>query len=316
MISLYLSLSALSCLSFASTEHFLVPLVRKRAHLPIIYYASAADASRNKYGHIKPPTSKRRCLPNTNHVCPPLVNKIPRHSDEMYLGVVQIGTPCVLYFDDSISGAPTSNLKTALHRSTSQSTQAPRTCGSPAKLIPLAAGARVPQGSIPPLLVPRPGQAVAVTLPYYDSTFTGNLVRDTVDMGGSKVLGKHWVLVNQAPFDDAAGPNAGVVGLGFKTRAGTGGTSFRYILVRGRQWAVPEMTFWITRLLGDPDAQAGEFGGIFILGGRNRLLYKDDVEFPPLVANVEQGPIWLLNNSDTYLIHPCLALGYFLTHIS
>ena len=74
MIPLYLSLVALSCLSFAGAEPFHIPLVRKRGDpLTVDEWGVAADALRYKYGY--PPSSplKRQntaAISVINQVCP------------------------------------------------------------------------------------------------------------------------------------------------------------------------------------------------------------------------------------------------------
>ena len=73
MIPLYLSLAALSCLSFAGAEPFHIPLVKKRSALSVNDYAIAADVSRIKYGYPHSSTSKRQntaAVSVINQVCP------------------------------------------------------------------------------------------------------------------------------------------------------------------------------------------------------------------------------------------------------
>lgn len=61
-LPLYLSLAALSCLSFASAELLHIPLMRVRApRAPSTEdYANAAGSLRNKYGHSLSLASKRQ----------------------------------------------------------------------------------------------------------------------------------------------------------------------------------------------------------------------------------------------------------------
>jgi len=75
MISLYLSLTALSCLSFAGAVPFHnplhIPLVVKREPLSFEEYGIAAEALRIKYGFLHSSPSKRQDttgIPITNHV--------------------------------------------------------------------------------------------------------------------------------------------------------------------------------------------------------------------------------------------------------
>jgi len=60
--------------------------------------------------------------------------------------------------------------------------------------------------------------------------------------------------------------------------------------------ATPEMSFWFTRRLGDPNAQGlEEFGGI-------PTLIQDDVEFRPLVTIIAKRTYWLLDESSRQLV--------------
>jgi len=72
------------------------------------------------------------------------------------------------------------------------------------------------------------------------------------------------------------------------------------------------MSFWFTRLIGDPNASTEAFGGIFTLGGRNQTSYVGDVEFLPLVTIGGRKTYWLINVSGAYLVPPCLMLGSLL----
>jgi len=79
MIPLYLSLAAVSCLSFAGAEPFHIPLVRKSNSFTEHDYGVAADALRAKYGFKHSSTSKRQntaAIPVINQVCPCFFLKI------------------------------------------------------------------------------------------------------------------------------------------------------------------------------------------------------------------------------------------------
>ena len=85
MIPLYLTLAALSCLSFAGAEPFHMPLVRKRTPVSIEEYAHAADALKSKYGHSHSSTSKRQntaAIPIINQVCACFSLKIHTYIEE------------------------------------------------------------------------------------------------------------------------------------------------------------------------------------------------------------------------------------------
>lgn len=71
MISLYLSLAAVSCLSFAGAEPFHIPLVRKSTPGTEYNYGAAADALRMKYGYSHSSASKRQ-----NTAAIPVINQV------------------------------------------------------------------------------------------------------------------------------------------------------------------------------------------------------------------------------------------------
>ena len=159
------------------------------------------------------------------------------------------------------------------------------------------------------------GQPVPVTITYGSGAVAGNLVRDTVAMGGFQVQRQPWLLVDQTSSNLLDGSNAGILGLAFDTIANTGATPFWQTLAENGQLTTPEMSFWFTRFLNDPSAQEEEFGGIFTLGGQNQTLYTGDIEFLPLVTNVGRQTYWLLDLSGTYRFPLCLVLRLFLTHV-
>jgi len=151
------------------------------------------------------------------------------------------------------------------------------------------------------------GQLARVTITYGSGSVTGDLVRDAVAMGGFRVPQQSWLLVDQISANLLDGSNAGILGLAFSTIANTQATPFWETLAEGGQLTTPEMSFWFTRFLGSPTAQAEEFGGIFTLGGQNQTLYKGDIEFLPLVTNAGRQTYWLLTVSGTYRFRPYLT---------
>ena len=156
------------------------------------------------------------------------------------------------------------------------------------------------------------GQPVRVTISYGSNSVAGDLVRDTVAMGGFQVKLQPWLRVDQITAGFETDSASGVFGLAFEALADTGATPFWQTLADGGQLAEPEMSFWFTRLIGDPNASGEEFGGIFTLGGRNETLYTGDVEFLPLIILNGRKTYWLLNVSGAYLICPCLVLDSLL----
>ena len=160
------------------------------------------------------------------------------------------------------------------------------------------------------------GQTVRVTLSYGSDFVAGDLVRDTVAMGGFQVKLQPWLRVDQITPNLVRGSTSGVLGLAFEALADTGGTPFWQVLADGGLLAAPEMSFWFTRLIGDPDASGEEFGGIFTLGGRNQTLYTGDVEFSPLVTVGGRKTYWLINVLGVYLTRAVLCTSICCPHVS
>lgn len=150
-----------------------------------------------------------------------------------------------------------------------------------------------------------------VSIPYSYGPVAGNVIQDTVTMGGFRVRNQTWLLVDQVPTQLLDGSCSGSMGLAFDNIGWTGATPFWQTLVDGGQLTTPEMSFWFTRLIDNQNAQEEEFGGVFTLGGRNQTLYAGDVEFLPLVTNAGRRTYWLLDLSGAYLICPRSLSGSF-----
>ena len=160
------------------------------------------------------------------------------------------------------------------------------------------------------------GDPTLLEITYGSGTVVGDLVQDTVAMGGFRVPNQPWLLADLYPTYLLEGSCSGSMGLAFDTIARTESIPFWQTLADSGQLTTPEMSFWFTRLLGDLDAQGEGFGGVFTLGGRNKTLYTGDVEFLPLVTNVGRETYWLLNVSGMFPIHACLVLGFPHTRVS
>ena len=156
------------------------------------------------------------------------------------------------------------------------------------------------------------GQPVRVTISYGSDSVAGDLVRDTVAMGGFQVQLQPWLRIDQITPGLQSGSASGLLGLAFEALSDTGATPFWQTLADSGRLATPEMSFWFTRLIGDPNASGEEFGGIFTLGGRNQTLYTGDVEFLPLVTINGRKTYWIVNVSGAYLIRPCFVLSSLL----
>ena len=146
------------------------------------------------------------------------------------------------------------------------------------------------------------GQPVQSTITYAAGTVTGDVSKDTVEMGGFQVQAQPWLLGNKTTGGIFSTPNDGIMGLGFESISAFGATPFWQTLVDQDQLASPEMSFYLTRHLDDPNAQEEEFGGIFTLGGRNQTLFQGEPEFLPVLADGGKLTHWLLNAPCMYPI--------------
>jgi cathepsin D len=86
------------------------------------------------------------------------------------------------------------------------------------------------------------------------------------------------------------GRMSGFFGLAFEKLAQTNYIPWWKVLSDGDAWTAPEMSFYMTRELGNPSATDYEDGGVVTLGGRNSNYYTGQVEFTSIVGSAW----WLL----------------------
>jgi len=152
------------------------------------------------------------------------------------------------------------------------------------------------------------GHPLQSTITYAAGTVTGDVSKDTVEMGGFTVRAQPWLLVCKTTGDIFSTPNDGIMGLGFESISSFGATPFWQTLVDMNQLASPEMSFYFARHLDDPKAQEEAFGGIFTLGGRNKTLFQGNPEFLPVLTDGGKLTHWLLNAPCMYPIRTHLVL--------
>lgn len=151
------------------------------------------------------------------------------------------------------------------------------------------------------------GQPDVVQIQYGSGAVQGDLVRDTVSMGGFTVTQQQWLLVDQTSQSLLSGTNAGIMGLAFEALANTQATPFWQALANGGQFTTPEMSFWMNRLLGTTNESTEKYGGVFTLGGTNSSLYTGDIEYLNLATSGTQK-YWLLQVSRKF----CFLLFQYL----
>lgn len=91
------------------------------------------------------------------------------------------------------------------------------------------------------------------------------------------------------------------MGLGFETIAQSRATPFWQSLAQGNFLSTPEMSFWLTRFVDDPQAAVNEPGGAFTLGGTNSSLFTGDIDFVDIPTSV-QPSFWLLPLQGIFII--------------
>ncbi|KAI0935368.1 hypothetical protein AcV7_003825 [Taiwanofungus camphoratus] len=139
------------------------------------------------------------------------------------------------------------------------------------------------------------GQSQSVTITYGSGSVRGTLASDTVSMGGFTVNPQTFLVVNQVSSQLLSGNVSGIIGLAFEALASTQATPFWQALANDGQLSSPEMAFWLTRFVDDPQAQNEEPGGEFTLGGTNSSLFKGDIEFQSLQTASGSPTFWLLS---------------------
>lgn len=103
------------------------------------------------------------------------------------------------------------------------------------------------------------------------------------------------VAVDNVSQDLLQGSLSGLIGLAFTSLAQTGATPFWLTLADAGQTASPEMSFYLARLIDDPNAPQEAPGGTFTLGGTNSSLYTGNIEFTNIIGDPDS--FWLLTIS-------------------
>jgi len=112
-------------------------------------------------------------------------------------------------------------------------------------------------------------------------------------MGGFTQSGQKFVIAEQVTQGLLQGSLSGLLGLGFEGIAQTQAVPFVQALAQGGQLTAQEMSFYLARLITNPNAQEEAPGGTFTLGGTNSSLFQGDIDFVNIPSNV-QPSFWLL----------------------
>ncbi|KAF8885783.1 aspartyl protease [Infundibulicybe gibba] len=267
MISLSLPLVLLFS-ALASTSSTPDPL-----HIPIThrssgvrdvgsYYAAAARLKRkydNNYGN----RLHRRAASVSN------MDIVNQKQDDCYYGTIKIGTPPQTFNVDLDTGS--SDLWVA--GNTCQN------CGSALPLFNPSSSTSFETA----------GEELDIS--YELGEVSGRMANVIVTMGGFTVNSQTFLLVDQATEGQMPNPVSGLMGLAFDKGARTHSMPFWQALASNKQLAAPEMSFWFSRFIHNPQANDNEPGGAFTLGGRNSSLFQGKIEFlniidrPPFLAS-------------------------------
>ncbi len=138
---------------------------------------------------------------------------------------------------------------------------------------------------------------------YGSGAATGTLAHDVIQMAGFKVEDQTFALVNAVSPNLLTNPVSGLMGLGFGSIASSKAIPFWQTLFKGGKWDAPVMTFYLTRFINSPRAQAQEPGGRFTMGFIDSRLHSGDIEFIDIPSG--QVGYWILpmtSKSDNNLV--------------
>ncbi|GBE80488.1 Aspartic protease [Sparassis crispa] len=276
--SLLLSLFALPVVA----EPVNVPLIRRQAaRAAIDDFVASAEFMRARYG-FETLSSKLQRRGSTAGI--PMINQF---SDSSYIASISIGTPSQSFPVVLDTGSSDLWLSSTNCVSCASGTPEFNPSSSSSLTQPSSAGSGGGNSS----------GGSEVSIQYGSGTVQGTLAQDTVSMGGFTVKSQTFLLANQVTSQLLSGNVSGIIGLAFEALASTQATPFWQALVSDGQLASGEMSFWLTRFVDDPTAQAEEYGGVFTLGGTNSSLFTGNIEFQSLTGSSSSPSFWLLTVS-------------------
>ncbi|KAF8869558.1 aspartyl protease [Infundibulicybe gibba] len=226
------------------------------------FYYAAATHLRRKYDYDYGNRSHRRAAGVSN------VGIVNQRRDSSYYGTVSIGTPPQTF-------------NVALDTGSSDLWVMSSTCQNCDSALPLFD----PSNSIS---FETAGEEQAIR--YALGGAFGRIANDTVTMGGFTINSQTFLLADRVEEDHQL--VSGVMGLAFNNIAKTRAMPFWQALALGRQLAKPEMGFWLTRFIDNPQASSNEPGGAFTLGGTNSTLFQGEIDF----INIRTLPHWRSNS--------------------
>jgi len=258
-------LSCLLCLisiSPVAAEPVHFPLKRSIKPRGIEQYADIADRLRGKYGYTPSTKRKRQAIPG--------IAIVNQHGDNAYFSSVSVGTPPQSFNVIIDTGSADFWLASTLC-----TTCAAMPLFDTTKSSSLKASTR------------------PVTIRYGSGAVAGTVVEDTVTMGGFTLLSQTWLTVTETTPRIVAGSVSGIMGLAFSAIANTGAVPFWQALLNGNKLPSPEMSFFLSRYVGQAAPPEEGPGGVFTLGGTNATFFKGDIDFVNMPSNIKSS-FWLL----------------------
>ncbi|KAL5523428.1 hypothetical protein ACEPAG_7601 [Sanghuangporus baumii] len=263
-----LSSSAVASQASASLH---VPLARRKiSPRSINDFATVADSIRTKYGRPAIASSPSKKRQNTANVG--ITNQ---QADSSYFAPISVGTPPQEF--NVILDTGSSDLWVASNQCLACPQDSPSFDSSQSSSLS--------------------SSQQSITISYGSGRVSGTVATDTVSMGGFTVSGQTLSIVDQISSNFLTQPVSGLMGLAFQTIAQSRATPFWETLANENQLTTPEMSFWLTRFVDDPQAQELEPGGAFTLGGTNSSLFTGDIDFVDIPESVTPS-FWLLPLQD------------------
>ncbi|KZO98860.1 acid protease [Calocera viscosa TUFC12733] len=266
-----------------------VPLARRHAPRDLDWLVRQRDLMYQKYG--KPgehgpyafASDARRKRQNA-------ISLVNSQADSSYLGTIQIGTPPQTF---TIS----------LDTGSSDLWVVSSTCGQ-------SCDTSVTFNEQASSTFERSTDTTPVDLQYGSGEASGPVVRDTVTFGGYTVDPQIFIDVTSLGSGLTSDTTvSGLIGLGWPALSASQSTPFVNALVSANKLPSPEMAFFLTRYVDDPNAQSTEPGGYFTLGGTNSSLYTGNIEFHNIQQIQGQNAYWTLAMSSLKVNGASLNLG-------
>jgi cathepsin D len=128
-------------------------------------------------------------------------------------------------------------------------------------------------------------------------------------MGPFTVNPQTFVAVDDLSTGLIDGELNGIMGLAFQGIANSQAVPFWQALINNNQLTNPELSFYITRFVNDPNAKTEEPGGVLTLGGTNSTLFQGNIDFQPFTLPGDGGSFWLQTVSGVTVDGNSVSIG-------